>query len=138
MRPMTYPRPERSWRSLRRASLLRGLSRRSLRPLCRGRPSLPTTSPSNSRGARGVRAIPRPADTPRPGAAVMSKRKVVRGRGRQYTENDKISGIERVFFAARDFSFFPFSSVVRRRVIARYDASRRRAQQRDECDQMQS
>ena len=53
----THPLPERSARSRGRPSPSRGLRRSELRGRERP-PSVPTTSPSNSRGARGWRAPP--------------------------------------------------------------------------------
>jgi hypothetical protein len=53
----THPLPERSARSRGRPSPSRGLRRSELRGRPRP-PSVPTTSPSNSRGARGWRAPP--------------------------------------------------------------------------------
>lgn len=53
----THPLPERSARSRGRPSPSRGLRRSELRGRERP-PSVPTTSPSNSRGARGARAPP--------------------------------------------------------------------------------
>ena len=58
-RAVTHPRPERSARSLRRPpSQSLGLRRSALRGRLRP-PSVPSTEPSNSRGARGARlALP--------------------------------------------------------------------------------